>query len=128
MASCFALCSLGWNDTIVDGLYDVWGQFPEIVEIAPDSGVTKLFPSLEELRKIPFTPGDSREVHFPSHALRLCYLICKFIISGVSDSLPGRCIAPCSEYNMLCKGLLGKSCPWSHNRSTADEKDRHSLP
>lgn len=56
------LCSLGWDDTIVDGLYDVWGQFPEIVEIAPDSGVTKLFPSLEELRKIPFTPGDSREV------------------------------------------------------------------
>ena len=55
-------CSLGWDDTIVDGLYDVWGQFPEIVEISPASGVTKLFPSLEELRKIPFTPGDSREV------------------------------------------------------------------
>lgn len=47
----------------MDGLYDVWGQFPEIVEISPESGVTKLFPSLEELRKIPFTPGDSREVH-----------------------------------------------------------------
>lgn len=46
----------------MDGLYDVWGQFPEIIEIAPDSGVTKLFPSLDELKKIPFTPGDSREV------------------------------------------------------------------
>ena len=58
-------CSLGWDDTIVDGLYDVWGQFPEIVEISPESGVTKLFPSLEELKKIPFTPGDSREVCLP---------------------------------------------------------------
>ena len=56
---------------VVDGLYDVWGQFPEIVEIAPDSGVTKLFPSLEELSRIPFTPGDSREVPSPFSAAQM---------------------------------------------------------
>jgi hypothetical protein len=68
-------CSLDWDQTVVDGLYDVWGQFPEILEIAPDSGVTKLFPSLDELSRIPFTPGDSREVtshnHFHGPATRM---------------------------------------------------------
>ena len=48
----------------MDGLYDVVGQFPEILEIAPDSGVTKQFPSLEELKRVPYTKGDAREVMF----------------------------------------------------------------
>jgi len=66
---------------VVDGLYDVWGQFPEILEIAPESGVTKLFPSLEELRRIPYTPGDAREVtpHTPVMPSRFAHLDAGFL-------------------------------------------------
>ena len=42
-------------------------QFPEI---SPE-GVAKLFPSLEELRQIPFTPGDSREVSAPADRVHI---------------------------------------------------------
>jgi hypothetical protein len=44
------------RDVICDGFYDVWGDFPEIVE-------RDEFPTLAALRHVQLFEGDPREVH-----------------------------------------------------------------
>ena len=71
--------SLEFTSTIPDGLFDVMGQFPEILKIMPDpggsnqfpdytrmtspgNGLVRYFPDLDDLSKISYTLGDAREV------------------------------------------------------------------
>ncbi|KAK9832796.1 hypothetical protein WJX81_001956 [Elliptochloris bilobata] len=49
--------SLGYDDLVCDGVYDAWGEFPELAG-AGGQGL----PSLAELRSLPAWPGDPREV------------------------------------------------------------------
>lgn len=53
-------CSLGYSDVISDGFYDVFGDFPEVVE------ATSVFPGpIDALQKVRTVPGDVREVREP---------------------------------------------------------------
>ena len=75
------LRSLGKEDMLMDGFYECYGDFPEIVD-------ENQFPTLDNLRKVRTGDGDPREVgflgvnsplHFPSSPI--CYTsmlrICK---------------------------------------------------
>ena len=53
-----ALRSLNYEDCVCDGLYDLWGSFPELRAAGPAG----CFPALTALARIPFWPGDVREV------------------------------------------------------------------
>lgn len=48
-------CSLDFVDTIVDGFYEVWGDYPEVVEPSE-------FPQLPALRNVRTADDDPREV------------------------------------------------------------------
>ncbi len=51
-------CSLEYTEHIVDGLYEVFGDFPEVEELAGPSR----FPSLDALKRVQTAEGDQREV------------------------------------------------------------------
>ena len=53
---CAAPYSLNYEDKVVDGFYDLWGEFTQA------SDGNRQFPSLEALRRIRLPPGDRREV------------------------------------------------------------------
>ena len=57
-------CSLNYDDPDSDGLYDLWGSFPELQ--APNGAHggpgEHHFPSLQALRSVPLWQGDVREV------------------------------------------------------------------
>ena len=55
-------CSLNYEDVVCDGLYDLWGSFPELQAAAPGQLPAGCFPSLDALSHIPFWQGDVREV------------------------------------------------------------------
>ena len=64
---CATCCSLNYDDVVCDGLYDLWGSFPELQtpNEAPAGGAhgpSHHFPSLQALRNITFWEGDAREV------------------------------------------------------------------
>ena len=68
-------CSLNYDDVVCDGLYDLWGSFPELQ--APDQaggphGPAHHFPSLHALRNIAFWEGDAREVG-TTHRQQQCH-------------------------------------------------------
>jgi hypothetical protein len=48
---------LGFDDPVSDGFYEVYGDFPEVV----DKGE---FPTLPQLRQVQNFEGDPREVRF----------------------------------------------------------------
>jgi len=54
---------LGTRDLICDGFYDVWGDFPEIVE-------REEFPTIAALRHVQLFEGDPREVRCSGLLLR----------------------------------------------------------
>ena len=57
------LCSLNYEDVVCDGLYDLWGSFPELQAGGPGGAAPAgCFPSLGTLARIPFWHGDVREV------------------------------------------------------------------
>ena len=47
--------SLGWKDTIIDGFYMAYGDFPEVCD-------KDRFPALDDLKKVRTAEGDAREV------------------------------------------------------------------
>ena len=44
-----------------DGVYDPWGEFPEL-QAMHNATHARIFPTLSELRELPYVPGDHREV------------------------------------------------------------------
>ena len=56
-SACTPCGSLGYDELVCDGMYDVWGEFPELTG-AEGQGL----PRLAELRSLPAWPGDPREV------------------------------------------------------------------
>ena len=61
--ACHVARSLNYEDCVCDGLYDLWGSFPELrCPAAPGAPPAGCFPSLGALARIPFWPGDVREV------------------------------------------------------------------
>lgn len=49
--------SLDYREPVCDGVYDVWGKFPELAA-AEGAGL----PSLGDLHSLPARPSDPREV------------------------------------------------------------------
>lgn len=56
-------CSLEYDDLIVDGVYDIWGEFREFR--SPEGQPT--FPTLMELAALKPGPDDMREVVLVNH-------------------------------------------------------------
>ncbi|KAK9814388.1 hypothetical protein WJX72_005059 [[Myrmecia] bisecta] len=93
-ALAFKLCDtdcLSYDDVVVDGFYDLWGDFPEVMDER-----RQVFPSLAALRKVQVSPDDPREVVMVDHAQDpgLCALdekAAEAIASAVSEG-PIACI------------------------------------
>ncbi|GIL86941.1 hypothetical protein Vretimale_15526 [Volvox reticuliferus] len=80
--------SLGYDDVITDGFYEVYGDFPEVCE-GPHE-----FPSLENLRKVRTGSGDVREVVVVDHELDPGLLQAEEMLSeAMAESNPQDAIA-----------------------------------
>lgn len=55
---CGCACSLEYEDVVCDGLYDPWGDFPEL----QPNECSRVFPSLADLRAVQSRENDTREV------------------------------------------------------------------
>ncbi|CAD7695962.1 unnamed protein product [Ostreobium quekettii] len=58
--------SVGYEDRLVDGFYDCWGDFPEVVPSTSNGGISQ-FPPLRGLKKLQLPEGDLREVVLVHH-------------------------------------------------------------
>ncbi|GLI69747.1 hypothetical protein VaNZ11_014425 [Volvox africanus] len=80
--------SLGYDDVITDGFYDVYGDFPEVCEHYND------FPCLEFLRQVRTGAGDVREVVLVDHELDQGLLQAEEMLSeAMAESTPQDAIA-----------------------------------
>jgi hypothetical protein len=58
LSLCVWAPSLDYADLVVDGLYDIWGEFPEFRSAEGESS----FPTLTDLKTLKPGPEDTREV------------------------------------------------------------------
>ena len=84
---CCVTCSLNYDDTICDGVYDVRGDFPELCYAGG-----MCFPTLADLKTLQPTPNDDREVNLAHSPLPLIVRPSSWHNSGLFLCLSVICI------------------------------------